>query len=104
MSLLLIAARSLRRLPVRMAQGNDYGAWVPFGCTVGVIVLGFYGLAYSLFPYLVIDRITIWEAASAPESLMVILVGALVVLPAIFGYTIFVYRVFRGKAQPLTYG
>lgn len=104
MSLLLIAARSLRRLPVRMAQGNDYGAWVPFGCTVGVIVLGFYGLAYSLFPYLVIDRITIWEAASAPESLMVILVGALVVLPAILGYTIFVYRVFRGKAQPLTYG
>jgi cytochrome bd ubiquinol oxidase subunit II len=104
MSLLLIAARALRRLPVRLAQGNDYGAWVPFGCTVGVIVLGFYGLSYSLFPYLVVDRITIWEAASAPESLMVILVGALVVLPAILGYTIYVYRVFRGKAQPLTYG
>jgi cytochrome d ubiquinol oxidase subunit II len=104
MALLLIAARALRRLPVRMAQGNDYGAWVPFGCTVGVIVLGFYGLAYSLFPYLVVDRVTIWEAASAPESLLVILVGALVVLPAILGYTIYVYRVFRGKAQPLSYG
>lgn len=103
-SLLLIAARALRRLPVRMAQGNDYGAWVPFGCTVGVIALGFYGLAYSLFPYLVIDRITIWQAASAPESLQVILIGALIVLPAILGYTIYVYRVFRGKAQPLTYG
>ncbi len=49
MALLLIAARALHRLPMRMAQGNDYGAWVPFGCTVGVIVLGFYGLAYSLF-------------------------------------------------------
>jgi len=104
LALLLIAARALRRLPVRMAQGNDYGAWVPFGCTVGVIVLGFYGLAYSLFPYLVVDRITIWQAASAPESLMVILLGALVVLPAILGYTIYVYRVFRGKAQPLSYG
>ncbi len=104
MALLLIAARALRRLPVRMAQGNDYGAWVPFGCTVGVIVMGFYGLAYSLFPYLVVDRITIWEAASAPESLMVILVGALVVLPAILGYTVYVYRVFRGKAEPLSYG
>ncbi len=103
-ALLWIIARSLRRLPVRMAQGNDYGAWVPFGCTVGVIVLGFYGLAYSLFPYLVVDRITIWDAASAPESLMVILIGALVVLPAILGYTIYVYRVFRGKAQPLSYG
>jgi cytochrome bd ubiquinol oxidase subunit II len=102
--LLFIIARALRRLPIRMAQGNDYGAWVPFGCTVGVIVLGFYGLAYSLFPYLVVDRITIWQAASAPESLMVILIGAAVVLPAILGYTIYVYRVFRGKAQPLSYG
>ena len=91
-------------LPVRMAQGNDYAAWVPFGCTVGVILMGFYGLAYSLFPYLVVDRITIWEAASAPESLMVILVGALVVLPAILGYTVYVYRVFRGKAGPLSCG
>jgi cytochrome d ubiquinol oxidase subunit II len=102
--LLFITARSLRRLPIRMAQGNDYGAWVPFGCTVGVVVLGFYGLAYSLFPYLVVDRITIWDAAAAPESLTVILVGALVVLPAILGYTIYVYRVFRGKARPLSYG
>jgi cytochrome d ubiquinol oxidase subunit II len=104
LALLLIAARSLTRLPVRLAQRNEYGVWVPFACTIGVIVIGFYGLTYSLFPYLVVDRITIWEAASAPESLLFILVGALVVLPAIAGYTIYVYRVFRGKAQPLSYG
>jgi cytochrome d ubiquinol oxidase subunit II len=104
LGLLLVAARALGRLPVRLEAGNDYGAWVPFGCMVGVVVLGFYGLAYSLFPYLVVDRITIWDAASAPESLLVILVGALVVLPAILGYTVYVYRVFRGKASPLSYG
>jgi cytochrome d ubiquinol oxidase subunit II len=104
LALLLIAARSLARLPVRLGQGNEYGVWVPFACVVGVIVIGFYGLSYSLFPYLVVDRITIWEAASAPESLLIILVGALVVLPAILGYTIYVYRVFRGKARPLSYG
>ena len=77
---------------------------MPFGCTIGVIVIGFYGLTYSLFPYLVVDRITVWDAASAPESLFIILAGALLVLPAILGYTIYVYRVFRGKAQPLSYG
>jgi cytochrome bd ubiquinol oxidase subunit II len=77
---------------------------VPFACTVGVVLVGFYGLAYSLFPYLVVDRIRIWDAASAPESLMVILAGAAVVLPAILGYTIYVYRVFRGKVEPLSYG
>ena len=32
------------------------------------------------------------------------LVGTLVVLPAILGYTAYVYRVFRGKSGPLDYG
>jgi cytochrome d ubiquinol oxidase subunit II len=52
----------------------------------------------------VIDRLTIWDAASAPESLVVILIGAAIVLPAILGYTVFAYRVFRGKARALDYG
>jgi cytochrome d ubiquinol oxidase subunit II len=103
-ALFFIAGRSLARLPVRLADSNEYGVWVPFGCAVGIFVLAFYGLAYSLFPYLVIDRITIWQAASAPESLVVILIGAAVVLPAILAYTVFAYRVFRGKARDLTYG
>jgi len=104
LTLLLLAARSLRRLPLRLAQDNEYGSWVPFGCMVGVVVIGFYGLAWSLFPYLVVERLTIWQAASAPESLRFILVGTLVVLPAILGYTAYVYRVFRGKSGPLDYG
>ena len=49
------------------------------------------------------ERLTIWEAASAPESLMIILVGTLFVIPIILGYTAFAYRVFRGKATELRY-
>jgi cytochrome d ubiquinol oxidase subunit II len=104
LTLLWVAQRSLARLPVRLAQGNEYGAWVPFGCTVGLYLLAFYGLAYSLFPYLVVDRIDIWQAASAPESLLIIFVGAAVVLPVIIGYTAFAYRIFWGKARALDYG
>ncbi len=95
--------RSLQRLPTRLAQGNEYGAWVPFGATVGVFLLAFYGLAYSLFPWLVMDQITIWQAASAPEAMGVILAGAAVVLPMIVGYTVFSYRVFWGKSTALKY-
>ena len=95
--------RSLQRLPTRLAQGNEYGAWVPFGGTIGVFLLAFYGLAYSLFPWLVIDRITIWQAAIAPESMGIILAGAAVVLPMIIGYTVFAYRVFWGKSTALKY-
>jgi cytochrome d ubiquinol oxidase subunit II len=61
------------------------------------------GLAYSLYPDLVVNRINIWDAASAPESLMFILIGTLIVLPVILGYTIYSYRVFWGKARELTY-
>jgi cytochrome bd ubiquinol oxidase subunit II len=96
-------ARSLRRLPTRLTMGNQYGAAVPFACTVGVFLLAFYGLAYSLFPWLVVDRITVWQAASAPEALMVIFYGVVVVLPVIIGYTVFAYRVFWGKSTALKY-
>ncbi|MCA3017264.1 MAG: cytochrome d ubiquinol oxidase subunit II [Rhodocyclaceae bacterium] len=101
--LFFVIDRALRRLPKRLAEGNEYGAWVPFAATVGIFLLAFYGLAYSLFPYLVVDHIDIWQAASAPESLKIILAGTAVVLPAIFGYTIYAYRVFWGKARELTY-
>jgi len=36
---------------------------------VVLAILSFVGLAYSLFPYLVVDRITYLDAATAPESL-----------------------------------
>ena len=50
LALFLVIARSLKRLPSRLAQNNPYGSAVPFACTVGVFVLAFYGLGYSLFP------------------------------------------------------
>jgi cytochrome bd ubiquinol oxidase subunit II len=98
-----IIFRSLHRLPTRLAQGNEYGAWVPFGCTVGIFLLAFYGLAYSLFPWLVIDKLTIWQAATAPEAMQVIFIGAAVVLPVIVAYTVFAYRIFWGKSTKLSY-
>ncbi len=98
-----IMARSLKRMPTRLAQNNEYGAAVPFACTVGVFLLAFYGLAYSLFPWLVVDRITLWQAASAPEALQVIFYGVVIVLPVIIGYTVFAYRVFWGKSTALRY-
>ena len=101
--LFFIGERSLRRLPTRLAQGNVYADWVPSAGAVGIVMLAFYGLAYSLFPWLVVDRLTIWQAASSTESLWIIFVGACVVLPVIVGYTVFSYLVFRGKATALQY-
>jgi cytochrome d ubiquinol oxidase subunit II len=90
----------LRTLP----RADDRWCWVPFAGAVGVFVLGFQGLAYSFFPYVVPERLTIWQAAASDESLAIILAGAAIVLPTILGYTVFAYRVFWGKARDLTYG
>jgi cytochrome d ubiquinol oxidase subunit II len=103
MALFVLIARSLKRLPTRLASNNHYGAAVPFASTVGIFLLAFYGLAYSLFPWLVVDQITLWQAASAPEALLVIFYGVVVVLPVIIGYTVFSYRVFWGKSTALRY-
>ncbi len=103
MALFVVIERFLRRMRDLHASGNDRWCWVPFVGTAVIFLLAFNGLAYSLFPYLVVDRIDIWQAASAPESLMVILIGAAVVLPTILGYTAYAYRVFWGKATDLRY-
>ncbi|MDP9196782.1 MAG: cytochrome d ubiquinol oxidase subunit II [Pseudomonadota bacterium] len=87
----------LRHLP----RPQDRWSWVPFAMTVGVFILCFHGLVYSFWPWIVPDRLKIVEAASAPESLMIILAGTLVVLPVLAGYTVLAYRVFRGKAGDL---
>jgi len=102
-ALFVILDRLLRRMPAMLERGNDRWCWVPFAGTAVIFLMAFNGLAYSLFPYLVVDKIDVWQAASAPESLGVILAGAAVVLPTILGYTLYAYRVFWGKATDLHY-
>jgi cytochrome d ubiquinol oxidase subunit II len=90
---------ALRRYP----RPEDRWNWVPFAGAVAVFGLAFQGLAFSFYPYVVPGSLTIWDAASAPESLAVILVGSVFVLPMIMAYTAFSYWVFRGKAGELRY-
>ena len=97
--LLFAVDRYLKHFP----YANDMGCWIPFACATMIFLLSFIGLAYSFYPYVVPNQLDIWEAASAPESLKFILVGAVIVLPTIILYTIFSYRVFRGKATQLKY-
>lgn len=97
--LLFIVDRYLKRFPYK----NDYGCWIPFTCAIMIFLLSFIGLAYSFFPYVVPNKLDVWQAASAPESLKFIFVGTAIVLPTIIAYTFFAYRVFRGKATALKY-
>ncbi len=73
--------------------------WKPFAGAVTIYVTAFTGLAYSIFPFVVVDRLTIWEAAAHPSALQFMFWGVVIVLPCIAGYTVFAYRVFRGKVK-----
>jgi cytochrome d ubiquinol oxidase subunit II len=92
-------AALLRQLPLP----GDALRRLPFWGAVGLFCLSFAGLAWSFFPYVVPERLTLWQAAAAPESLSIILAGALIVLPVIAGYTVLAWRVFGGKAMDLRY-
>jgi cytochrome d ubiquinol oxidase subunit II len=89
----------LWRMTSRMRAGDVSRDWRPFAAAAGIFALAFLGLAYSIYPYVVIDRLTIWEAATHPSAQKVLLIGAAVVLPFIAAYTILSYRIFRGKAK-----
>jgi cytochrome d ubiquinol oxidase subunit II len=97
--LFLILVICLRNMPFP----RDQYAWAPLALTAGIFVLGFAGMAYSFYPYVVPEQLTIYEAAAAPESLFIILIGGIMVLPVIIGYSIYAYIVFGGKASELRY-
>jgi cytochrome d ubiquinol oxidase subunit II len=71
-----------------------------FYSAVGLFVVAFVGLLISTLPYLVPPVITLWQAAAAPRSQVFMLSGMAIMIPVILGYTVFVYRTFRGKVRP----
>jgi cytochrome d ubiquinol oxidase subunit II len=98
-ALVIGLASLLRHMPLP----GDALRRVPFWAAVALFCLSFAGLAWSFFPYIVPERLTLFQAASAPESLSLILIGAAFVLPVILAYTVLAWRIFGGKALDLRY-
>ena len=71
----------------------------PFYLTLGLFALSYAGLGISMYPYIVPQSITIWQAASPENSQLFMLVGVAVLIPLILGYTAWAYWVFRGKVR-----
>jgi cytochrome d ubiquinol oxidase subunit II len=71
----------------------------PFLASLALFTLCFIGLGISFFPYIVPHAVTIRDAAAPDNSLAFLLVGAVVLVPMILGYTAYAYWVFRGKVK-----
>jgi len=71
----------------------------PFLLSLGVFLTAYLGLGISLWPFAVPFAITFRQAAAAPASQSLLLVGTVILLPLVLGYSAYCYYLFRGKAS-----
>jgi cytochrome d ubiquinol oxidase subunit II len=69
----------------------------PFLLALALFALGMAGVGVTMWPYVVPGALTIWDTATAARSQWFMLVGAVITIPLILGYTGWAYWVFRGK-------
>ena len=69
----------------------------PFVLSLLLFLLGMAGVGVTMWPYVVPGALTIWDTAAPERSQVFMLVGAVVIIPLILGYTAWSYWVFRGK-------
>jgi cytochrome d ubiquinol oxidase subunit II len=88
----VVALYVWRALETRSDLGPFFGA-------VGLFLLSYAGIAISLWPMIVPGHFTLWQAAADTGTQAFLLIGTLMLLPAILAYTGWAYWVFRGKAR-----
>jgi cytochrome d ubiquinol oxidase subunit II len=79
------------------ARRDDLDDRIGFTLALAMMLSAVVALGLSFFPNVVPFRISLWNAASNSESHAFVLIGALVVTPAVLAYTAFAYWVFHGK-------
>lgn len=71
----------------------------PFLYALALVMLGFLGIAISLWPNLVPPSMSIWNAAAPAASQGFVLIQVAIVLPMVLIYTAYAYSVFWGKVN-----
>lgn len=76
---------------------------VVFAALVVICTMATLGLAYSIYPDIIIDRLSIEETVTSTAALEFTFYGVLIAVPMIVIYTLFIYRIFSGKVEDLRY-
>ena len=95
--LVALVAGAMARALLRRAEAQ------PFALGIALFVLSYAGLGISLWPNVVPPSISIWDAAAGRETQTFMLIGVIVLIPIILGYTAYSYWVFRGKVADAGY-
>lgn len=75
---------------------NEYK---PFIYSIIIFLCSYAGIGISVYPYIIPNYLSIWEASAPFTTLRFILIGVLIMLPLLLGYTGYAYYIFRGKAD-----
>ncbi len=71
----------------------------PFLYTLALVFLAYSGFLISLWPYIIPPSVSFWQAAAPESSQRFTLIGALVLIPIILGYSAMSYWIFRHKVR-----
>jgi cytochrome d ubiquinol oxidase subunit II len=72
--------------------------WLPFALCLILFCAMLSGLTYSMFPFVILDHLTLWDAAAAQGSLQLVLAATVVALPIMVIFNLMTYRGLFGRA------
>jgi cytochrome d ubiquinol oxidase subunit II len=93
---------AIANIPREIHRGNDWRAFLS-SCAGMITLMGLFGL--EMFPNLVLSNATpvhsldIYNAASSPKTLGIMLTIAAIGVRVVLAYTVSIYWIFRGKVK-----
>jgi cytochrome d ubiquinol oxidase subunit II len=98
----MLTMLAIANIPREIHHGRDFLAFLSSGAAmVGLMAL----VGVGIFPNLVLSRpnpelsLTIYNAASSPKTLTIMLIIAAIGVPIVLAYTSSIYYIFRGKVK-----
>ena len=93
---------AIANIPREIHRGRDWWAFLS-SCGAMITLMGLFGL--EMYPNLVFSNsneaysLNIYNSASSPKTLGIMLVIAAIGVPAVLAYTVSIYWIFRGKVK-----
>jgi cytochrome d ubiquinol oxidase subunit II len=93
---------AIANIPREIHHGRDGRAFLS-SCVAMAALMGLFGL--EMFPNLVLSQpesaysLTVYNAASSPKTLSIMLTIAIIGVPVVLAYTSSIYWIFRGKVK-----
>jgi len=101
-SIALANMLAIANIPREIHRGSDWRAFLS-SCAAMITLMGLFGL--EMFPNLVWSNpnpahsLTIYNSASSPKTLGIMLTIAAIGVPVVVAYTVSIYWIFRGKVK-----